>query len=876
MTTSDGKHDTRRFLTPRLSSLHDYLTFPLLKTEVNFTSIPKFTIKTARLVSVGLRTWELWSPNSRRFPFYPGVSPREISWSKDLPIRERRTDGHIGRFDPTISPQEYGAQPWFPLIHRSVPEGFNPDNYPEFGKITLLWRHEPQPHTTTGSLSSTFLRALYDRNQHLNIRMNACQGIQKFFPDWWTSRPPTLLQSDFQRWRGLQQFEHVVDGVTRLQRIIKVKAAWVEFAERRQTNRRETHQPTFDRVPEANDQLMGVWANTTSQKELDWMLKQRIPCFFIHECSRDELVPRSDVAKFYDFLEGSEAIHLTPQYNPLENIAVRREQALPTLSICMPPPSEDRALALPTTHSTKSSPRYLGWEDPGPEKREEMDWNTSREMIPDISSSSNRTTKSFQTNSLDLVSLYADRVAWIRPPSIYQPKEADWTRWKQDLDDSEECLPCVRDIGKKQKQEGFIYYDRENRRSISFDSALEPPPGLSTEVDIFGLPAPDIPFESRLGNKFRPTERSKWLYKTRLPKSPEIGKIPEAPRQHQLPFKKSTDTVLSLFSPWSYREDPSEVDADEVQESPIPLPISPVRNESESPEPGPSLGTPSRTSSPMRVDQETPYEIDEVKENAAQDARSPYETGELLPRIDSPCYNEDRMDYDQTIQNEDGITTFLAVSGAPLMEVSWEDFLAYIENIQVISDECEPVRIYHTISDEDQTFWLEMLSRDEALLANVKLTSQLTADGVQLLCKYLTQEEFQTAAVDAINYWRGSSVTKGKRRRSSSPSTSERSYPSSDSDDDPDDRPPHMTSSSGLAARLRDSSPQFRVPLEQRISNETRQSLSARIDSPLQASPAPLRERLVTPRTAPRTASGKTGRKHGVRGNRAGKKFKKD
>ncbi|KAF8238337.1 hypothetical protein L208DRAFT_1213639, partial [Tricholoma matsutake] len=58
-----------------------------------------------RLVASGRRVWELWSPNSSQGAFYPGVPPADFQLSCRSDEMQQRYDGHLGRYDPMVSPQ---------------------------------------------------------------------------------------------------------------------------------------------------------------------------------------------------------------------------------------------------------------------------------------------------------------------------------------------------------------------------------------------------------------------------------------------------------------------------------------------------------------------------------------------------------------------------------------------------------------------------------------------------------------------------------------------------------------------------------------------------------------------------------------------------
>ncbi|KAF8240653.1 hypothetical protein L208DRAFT_1231250, partial [Tricholoma matsutake] len=68
-------------------------------------------------VASGRRVWELWSPNSSQAAFYPGVPPADFQLSCRSDEMQQRYNGHLGRYDPTVSPQLLFEQtPWCGFI----------------------------------------------------------------------------------------------------------------------------------------------------------------------------------------------------------------------------------------------------------------------------------------------------------------------------------------------------------------------------------------------------------------------------------------------------------------------------------------------------------------------------------------------------------------------------------------------------------------------------------------------------------------------------------------------------------------------------------------------------------------------------------------
>ncbi|KAF9549475.1 hypothetical protein CPC08DRAFT_591078, partial [Agrocybe pediades] len=100
----------------RLASFAGYSLPPTVMDAMLFL-LPRFSLSSHRVVENTQRVWELWSPNSSKNAYYPGVQETGSRFGKSLHSSMRRYDGHEGRFDPTISPQHYDKdRPWLGFI----------------------------------------------------------------------------------------------------------------------------------------------------------------------------------------------------------------------------------------------------------------------------------------------------------------------------------------------------------------------------------------------------------------------------------------------------------------------------------------------------------------------------------------------------------------------------------------------------------------------------------------------------------------------------------------------------------------------------------------------------------------------------------------
>jgi len=139
--TSDNYRSRRVFTTERLKSFAGYLAAPSIYDAMHFF-LPSFRLKSSRVVKIDDRQWELWSPNSERSMFYPGRRSKELDLEDPAGKGLMRCDGHLGRFDPTVSPQHFDPeQPWLGFVRR---EGN--DAHPEYTSLIDVWQPVSLPN----------------------------------------------------------------------------------------------------------------------------------------------------------------------------------------------------------------------------------------------------------------------------------------------------------------------------------------------------------------------------------------------------------------------------------------------------------------------------------------------------------------------------------------------------------------------------------------------------------------------------------------------------------------------------------------------------------------------------------------------------------
>ncbi|KAF8239857.1 hypothetical protein L208DRAFT_1235734, partial [Tricholoma matsutake] len=155
--------------------------------------------------------WELWSPNSAQVMFYPGVPPTGFQL--------RRYDGHLGRYDSTVSPQLLSAQhPWHRFILQQELGFKQQSEYPEFALLHQNWR---STSSEEGFISMEWIDALMFRLNRLDAEMSSCSELMACRADLWESRPLSPSVDEVVTLRHIQSFTIAVDCIAWLQHSIK-------------------------------------------------------------------------------------------------------------------------------------------------------------------------------------------------------------------------------------------------------------------------------------------------------------------------------------------------------------------------------------------------------------------------------------------------------------------------------------------------------------------------------------------------------------------------------------------------------------------------------------------------------------------------------
>lgn len=120
--------------------------------------------------------WELWSLNSPTEVFYPGLRGPEFNLGVELEEQYRWCDGHLGRFDPTVSPQILiPSKLWYPFVQCSA----DPMLYPEFMPFLSIWRE------ALCLVDKGFIHKLARRIIDVMDHLESWHGMAAMHPELW-------------------------------------------------------------------------------------------------------------------------------------------------------------------------------------------------------------------------------------------------------------------------------------------------------------------------------------------------------------------------------------------------------------------------------------------------------------------------------------------------------------------------------------------------------------------------------------------------------------------------------------------------------------------------------------------------------------------
>ncbi|KAF5366492.1 hypothetical protein D9615_010646 [Tricholomella constricta] len=527
-------YDSRSFGTPRLASNAGYEEPPVVDDSITFY-LPRIQQLCGSMVN---SEYVAWSPNSRQSPFLPGVVPQ--GWTPIIPRdrTQRRLDGHLGRFDFTVSPQMVSGQVWrgFILLPQA---GYRwRKDLPEYDLLTKQWE-STGPHV--GHVSTEYVTRLRRRLDELEKAMAKFAGLELSYTNYWASRPQLPLRSEIDHLARLSTWEDVVDMGVEIQRNMKDRAAWVAFATRLTSvgwrsviddvrKRKEGALP-------ANDNFIGAWINGNREQDSLWLLSQGVPCFIVHRLDPDDRwTARVAHDRRRSWTEGSGVQFLDSEKNPYDFVAIRNGSVRSCFRTPPYPSPEPRASAIHRELSAASKQGWTGestgvWpfrpQTPRPESPR-VDYTAQGDV--DMDEPAVPPNPTLDAPPPETVNLYAGRVAWVKPPAV-KSAQGKAGKWRKFEGVSETKFV---EIGKRNDLETeYCYYDREFRRELRTDYKLSPPAGLTTDTRVFGMPAPTGSYWTV--DCQAQVKASRWVYLQLDPKRGDAGREPEPPEESALP-----------------------------------------------------------------------------------------------------------------------------------------------------------------------------------------------------------------------------------------------------------------------------------------------------------------------------------------------------
>ena len=459
--------------------------------------LPSFHLKTSRIVKINDRRWELWSPNSERSMFYPGLRSMELDLENPADEGLMRCDRHLGRFDPTVSPQHFDPkQPWLGFIRR---EGN--DSYPEYTSLVDVWQPVSLPNR--GYLKPSYIASLVRRLESVAHRVEGWKVLEELRPELWAHRPSFPTPTYLEDLGNATSFDNAVTCLARAQRGIKYMSAWCRMAHSIVTDAKAPP-ITLSSVPPAEESLMGVWLNNCEEKDGLWLLKWKVPCYIVHTIELSSEIERTRRINPHhpNFANSTPAAKLNSTTYAFD-LAVLSEGGK------LNDASTDYAI-LPAWNSTplmradrlRASPTRQGYVDG---EYKDPRYHPPTDFAPQ--------------------NIREEEGKIIPPPVAGVTPGRSWSTWVEDMTDDNE--PCMIKVGRRNRDsdDGEVYYDRENLRRLYFTDHPFVPPNYEADPSVFGLPAPAMPYFETINNQGKAKRRpSQWIYKSEQPVRGTVGR----------------------------------------------------------------------------------------------------------------------------------------------------------------------------------------------------------------------------------------------------------------------------------------------------------------------------------------------------------------
>ncbi|KAJ6474191.1 hypothetical protein C8R45DRAFT_935590 [Mycena sanguinolenta] len=318
----------------RLSCQAGYNEAPVLRSHMIFNLLQR-PVVTSRIVQSEGRYYELWSPNSRQLPFFPGERPLSGQSPSIPPPDQRHYDSHVGRHDCIYFPHYFDTQTaHWPFMCRPSLVPRDDPAYMAYRPLTQVWRRNAT-ESYLGSFSIDFVSELNALRQTLDLRYNNLHRTFKSTSRTWSRRPTFPTLQDVTNLYGVTTWDDAVDMGVAVQRGLRERLAWLDMV---RVQREGGAPDTVERLrsmtmPLVDDSLIGVWVNRLEERTVLTFLALRIPCFIIHEYEDVNYPLRTSAPTYSDFLDGTDAVNILTS-NVYE--AVARANPYQLDHLCLP------------------------------------------------------------------------------------------------------------------------------------------------------------------------------------------------------------------------------------------------------------------------------------------------------------------------------------------------------------------------------------------------------------------------------------------------------------------------------------------------------------------------------------------------------------
>ncbi|KAJ7716674.1 hypothetical protein DFH07DRAFT_973848 [Mycena maculata] len=497
------KQDSRGFPTLRLLSSYGYDSseHPPEVDDAFQYRLPKIERYHGREVVIGQRCLELWSPNSRQEAYYPG---RRTIAKLELPamVTRRQHNGSLGVFDPTFAPQQYdSARPWLGCIEWNLDQ-------PEWEDLCVHWETEVDS-ALYGKLSPEYLRRLISANQVLNYEIQGFEDSLYNRPSLWHSRPLLPYQVDFDTLARARTYEVVIDSGAAVQRGMREKRAWLEFAKR--WTKSATCLDIMRRCPtlEARDKFIGVWINGAPEQDVLFFLTEMgVPCFIVHELIEKEPLGELVVP---NTMSGTR-LEKSFERCEYDRVALVASKGSYTRSVTPDPyPGPPQPTRTPPDCQRSGSRWQLNLKA--------SDYPPRHRFLP---------SPIMQPDCIQEVEIMPGFNPWLRPPPIRDAEtNSKWqTFYERPRGESGDSVMVREEVYPQRELQSneTMWYDRKRLRCLVLVTPIEAPDGYEAPPE-FGYPAPRLSYGRKVGNDQIAVEAPlAWIYESQWPIPGDAGK----------------------------------------------------------------------------------------------------------------------------------------------------------------------------------------------------------------------------------------------------------------------------------------------------------------------------------------------------------------